>query len=184
MRRLLVFIVAGVLSLGVVSAAWAEPVLVTVTGAVDKANRGGRDDFADALFVVHDIAFDKARAFTRLDLAALGQRDTTVAYDGWPRPASVRGPRLADVLAAAGAPRAGTVIVQALDGYSYTLPLELAEATPDMILAIEADGKALSIGGRGPTWLVFPPGLLPGQEGDHGLVWAAFHLRVDPPGVK
>ncbi len=184
MRRLFGLVVVGALSLGLVPAAWAEPVLVTVTGAVDKPNRGARDDFADALFVVHDIAFDKARAFTRVDLAALGQRETTVAYDVWPRPASVRGPRLADVLAAAGAPRTGTVTVQALDGYSYTLPLEMVEATPDMILGIEADGQPLFIGGRGPTWLVFPPGLLPDQDGDAGLVWAAFHLRVDPPAAK
>lgn len=184
MRQLWVLMVVGALSFGFVPQAWAEPVLVTVTGAVGKPNRGARDDFADALFVAHGIAFEAARAFTRVDLAALGQRETTVVYDVWPRPASVRGPRLADVLAAAGAPRDGTVTVQALDGYSFTLPMEMVESTPDMILGIEADGKSLSIGGRGPAWLVFPPGLVPGQEEDHGLVWAVFHLRVSPPEGK
>lgn len=181
MKRLLMMMVAVVLVTGGLGKpAWADLVLLTVTGAVDKPNRGARDDFADALFVVHGIEFDKARTFTRLDLAALGQRDVTVAYDTWPGPATVRGPRLFDVLVAAGAPTHGTVTVQALDGYSFTLPLEMAEATEDMVLAIEADGKPLAMGGRGPTWLVFPPGLLPDQTEDAGLVWAAFHIHVEP----
>lgn len=179
MKQLLMLLVVGVGCLLGTGAAWAETVLVTVTGAIDRPNRDGRDDFADALFVVHDIAFDKARAFSRLDLAALGQHAATVTYDAWPRAVKVRGPRLADVLRAAGAATTGSVQVQALDGYSYTFPMEMVERTPDMILAIEADGRPLAIGGRGPAWLVFPPGLLPGQDKDDGLVWAVFHLRVN-----
>ena len=179
MNKLVMLIVVGLLTVGAGRVAWAEMVLVTVTGAVENSNRGARDDFHDALFTAHEIPFDKARTFTRLDLAALGQSDVTVTYDVWPRPAVVRGPRLSAILKAVGAPRAGTVTVQALDGYSFTLPIDLVNSSPDMILAVEADGQPLSIGGRGPAWLVFPPGLLPDQIDDSGLVWAVFHLRVD-----
>lgn len=186
MKQLMMLIVVA---LGSLVGAWflapaaarAETVLVTVTGAIERPNRAGRDDFADALFVAHDITFDKARAFTRLDLAALRQHDATVAYDAWPRAVTVRGPLLADVLQAAGAAAAGDVTVQALDGYAYTVPRDLVEHGQDMILAIEADGQPLAIGGRGPAWLVFPPGLLPVQDKDEGLVWALFHIKVEAP---
>jgi hypothetical protein len=184
MRKLLMLMFVGLLSVSAGRAAWADLVLVTVTGAVAAPNRGARDDFSDALFTAHDVAFDKARTFTRLDLAALGQRDLTVAYETWARPAAVRGPRLADVLKAAGAPATGTVTVQALDGYAFTLPMDLVNSSPDMILAIESGGQPLPIGGRGPAWLVFPPGLLPDQTDDSGVVWAVFHLRVDGPAAQ
>lgn len=179
MKQLMMLLVVAAGCLLGTGAAQAEGVLVTVTGAIERPNRAGRDDFTDALFAAHDIAFDTARAFTRLDLAALRQHEATVAYDPWPRAVTVRGPRLADVLQAAGAAPGGNVAVQALDGYAYTVPRALVDGTQDMILAIEADGQPLAIGGRGPAWLVFPPGLLPAQDKDEGLVWAVFHVRVE-----
>jgi hypothetical protein len=177
-----VFAIAMMLTLHAVaagSALAAEETVVTVTGAVTKPNRPAFDAFADGVFAHDGISFDKAHAFTRDALVRLGMKRTVLSYPNWSKPIAFRGPTLAAVLAAAGA--AGkTVTVQALDGYFVDFPWEFAQRS-DVILAVEADGLPLGLGGRGPAWLVFPPGVLPNQEAgtDSGLVWAAFHIKVE-----
>ncbi len=90
-----------------------------------------------------------------------------------------RGPRLRDVLKASGA--AGRrVTFQGLDGYESRF--DVADLPGDQtILALEVDGKPLSIGGRGPLWLVFPAGTVAHQDpaSDAGLAWAVFHIKVE-----
>ncbi len=156
----------------------ASPVVVTVTGAIETTNRGAYDPFRDALFAVVEEPFEAAFTMTREDLAALPQHEAVVQYPNWPVAARVRGPRLDAVLDAAGA-TGSEVLVQAVDGYapSFTMA-EISGGS--FILAIENDGRPLGIGGRGPTWLVFPPGSYEGQDedGDSGLAWAVFHLKV------
>lgn len=178
--RTLLAAVAVLAAAGVMTPqARAEAAIITVTGPITNPNRPAMDVFHDALFDAHGIRFAHAHRFSLLDLKTLRQHEAEVTYPDWPGPVRVRGPRLADVLSVAGAPRDATVSVQALDGYAYSFPIALIEATPSMILALEADGETLDLGGRGPTWLVFPPGLIREQEGDNGLVWAVFHLQVD-----
>ena len=59
----------------------------------------------------------------------------------------MRGPMFKDVMTAFEA-EGDTVLLQALDGYESTFPLE-ALTSGDVILALEADGEPLSIGGMG-----------------------------------
>ncbi|MFT3722543.1 MAG: hypothetical protein QM773_03065 [Hyphomonadaceae bacterium] len=153
-------------------------VVLTVTGAIGNSNRGPVDDFKDAFLAHKNVRFDRAYEFTRASLAALGEREMTVKRAPWPKPVVVRGPAFRDVMKAVKA-EGSTVLLQALDGYELTFPVE-ALKSGDVILALEADGEPLSIGGMGPLWLVFPPGVVPGDDraGDAGLAWSVFHITL------
>ena len=161
MRRLgnLALLAALWLALGQGPLAAAErgPDMVTVTGAVSKTNRPAFSKFADRFFAHHEIAFEKAFAFDRASLAALPQLSIVANAEGWPAPVAASGPRLADVLAAAGVAPTAAVKLFALDGYAVELSAEDLKAQ-DWVLAISADGGALGIGDRGPAWLLFDTG--------------------------
>ena len=167
----------GTLALPTSVASGQEPVILTVTGAVETANRLPFDAFEDALFGIYGEAFEQAYTFTRADLLALPQHETTARYPDWPRSADVSGPRLLDVLARAGA-QGGRILVQAVDGYSPEFLR--GEVNENFILALELEGEPLPLGGRGPLWLVVPPGSYEGQdnETDAALAWAVFHIKV------
>lgn len=180
MRRIALALTVAVLTLlPVPDPALADgPVVVTVTGQIAHTNRGPFDPFTDVLFGALDEKFEKAFAFTLDDLAALPQESVEVGYPNWPGPVSVSGPTLASVLEAAGAE--GTqVLVQAVDGYAPSFKIAEVKAGT-FILATSMGGEPLAIGGRGPAWLVFPPGSYEGQTGDDdsGLTWAVFHLKI------
>lgn len=175
----LAFLALALFLVGPAASRAEDAVAVTVTGAVGKPNRPPFDAFSDGFFDHYGITFDKAHAFSRRDLVRLGMRRIVLSYPNWSKPITFRGPRLAAVLAAAGATGA-KLSVQALDGYLAEFPGTFA-AKDQVILAVEADGHPLGIGGRGPAWLVFPPGTKAGQEtdSDAGLVWAVFHIKVE-----
>lgn len=156
----------------------ADGAVVTVTGKVENPNRGAFDEKADGFFAYHNVSFEKARTFTFAELTALGMQEITLHYPNWPAAMAFRGPRLLDVLAAAGW-SGDKVLVQALDGYAFELDRASIEAG-NFILALEADGQPLALGGKGPAWLVFPLGSYPEQpsDSDAGLVWAVFHIAV------
>jgi len=155
----------------------ADAAVVTVTGAIAKTNRPAFDPFVDALFNALDVKFDRAFAFSRADLLKLPQRSLEAKYPNWPAAVRVSGPNLKDVLAAAGA-RGDTVIVRAVDGYAPELTMTEVQAGT-FVLALAADGKPLSLGGRGPLWLVFPPQASGDRpDDDSGLAWAVFHIEV------
>jgi hypothetical protein len=149
-----------------------------VTGAIGNSNRGPVDDFKDAFLAHKNVRFDRAYEFTRASLAALGERELTVKRAPWPKPVVVRGPTFRDVMKAVKA-EGSTVLLQALDGYESTFSVD-ALKSGDVILALEADGEPLSIGGMGPLWLVFPPGVVPGDDrtSDAGLAWSVFHITL------
>jgi hypothetical protein len=178
--RKVVFVVVTLLTLaghGLTSKARADGTAVTVTGNVTAANRPAFDPFADALFNTQQIKFDKARAFSREELLKLPQHTLKVKYPNWPAEVEVKGPSLRDVLAAAGA-SGQTVTIRAVDGYAPEFKMSDVE-TDRFVLALEADHAPLAIGGRGPTWLVFPPKSYEGQpEDDGGLAWAVFDIEV------
>lgn len=178
MARLAAALVALVLAVPAAVAA-DSAAIVTVTGAVAKPNRPAFDAFGDGFFNFHNITFSKAHAFTRPELEALGMQSVTLRYGNWPAAISFRGPRLRDVLAAAGA-AGGSVTTTALDGYAAAFSAAALQGD-EVLLAIEADGQPLAVGGRGPAWLVFPPGTVPGQaaDTDSGLAWAVFHIKVE-----
>lgn len=154
----------------------AEPVVLTVTGNVEKPNRGPLDAFEDAVFSHLDVKFDKGFTFTLSDLKALPQKTVKVRYPDWPREIEASGPSVVDVLKAASA-EGKKILVQANDGYAPEFAGE--DISKDkMILALSADGKALGLGGRGPLWLLGPTGSFTGQQGEEGFAFAVVRIDV------
>jgi hypothetical protein len=110
------------------------------------------------------------------DLKALPQRSVTVRYADWPREVTATGPGIAAVLKAAQA-EGKKVLVQASDGYAPEFTAEDI-AKDKMILALEADGKPLALGGRGPLWLLGPTDSFAGQDGESGFAFAVIRIDV------
>ena len=138
-------------------------VILTVGGAVANTNRPPFDPARDGFLKYHDRKFARAAAFDLAMLEALGTQSASISYGKWPAPLTFSGPRLADVLRAAG--WSGTQITTlALDGYGTKIG-RAALVAHDWILATRTGGTPLGIGARGPLWLVFaPPGGRPATE--------------------
>ncbi len=156
----------------------AGPVLVTVTGAVENANRGPVDPDLDKLFAFNDVTFDKAMEFDTDALAALPQATIRTDFPLGGDTVEFTGPLIADLLAHAGASGA-TVTIQAIDGYAVEIPAQELIAKGAM-LALKRDGKPLGIGGFGPTQVVFPRADRAdlADMPDDWWVWQIFHIGV------
>jgi hypothetical protein len=167
-------------ALAVSTPAAAEgPVLVTVTGAVENANRGPMDPTRDKLFEFIGAEFDAAHELDHQALRALPQRSVQADFPMGGDVTTFTGPTFADLLDAAGA-RGDTVWVQALDGYA--IEVAAADLTgQDAILAIEIDGVPLGIGGKGPAMVAFPRAEREDLAGmnDDWWIWQVFHVRVE-----
>lgn len=184
-RRRPALVLAAVLASAAAAAAAAVPALaagpdlITVTGAVTQPDRPPFDAFRDAAFDHLEVSFEKAKAFDWDELNALPQAELSLRYPTWPAEVTVRGPRLRDLLAAAGA-TGETVTVQAADGYSADFAMADVQGKA-LVLALTMNGEPLGLGGRGPAWLVFPVGAVedyPGSEDDSGLVWGVVRIDV------
>ena len=153
------------------AAAPQDPVLLTLVGAVANTNRGPFDPFDDALAKAHDVRFERAFAFDRQMLDALGSRTLAVRYPGWPKRYRFEGPRLSDVLAATGT----KVTVFALDGYSAEIAMQDLRDYP-ILLALKKDGQAARHRGQGAAWVVFPRDEHPAlaKRDDAQWVWSAY----------
>ncbi|MCR4268869.1 hypothetical protein [Nitratireductor sp. ZSWI3] len=181
MRRLVVIftVVMSVLA-GAITSALADGALVTVAGKVANTNRGPFDPFTDGFLNYHDKTFEKAFELDARALAALPQQSITVDADveDWPGAIAMEGPRLKDVLAAAGA-EGGTVTLYALDGFGLEMTPERLTAQ-DWILASKAGGKPLGIGGHGPLWLVYDTaGRKATEDEEKTWVWSVFYIAVE-----
>lgn len=152
------------------------PVVLTVAGEVDKTNRPAFEPLGDAFLNYHEKTFERAAAFDRAMLQALGMQEVAIDYAGWPGLMRFEGPWLKDLLAAAGA--AGRPItVVALDGYGVEISAEEIEMRP-WIVALKANGRDLAIGGRGPTWVLYQTDG-PATADDEGRwAWAVFYIEV------
>ena len=149
---------AIVLALGLAPAAQAaDPegrVILTVAGDLPSSNApaANPDDVNFAGYL--DLEYDKAMAFDDLMLARLPQHEITATLLDTGKAISYSGPRLSDLLQAAGA--TGKIVMpMALDGYQAEIPWD-SITTYQPILATHADGKPLSIGGLGPAMIVYP----------------------------
>lgn len=162
-----------------------SPVLLTVTGAIIKANRGAIDPALDQMMVKQKVSFDKARTFEFSELAAMPRSTIkpTLEYDS--KRHELAGPSLADVLKAAGAAHgdAARLQMRAVDGYSPTITL--AEARRQgFIIATHLDGKPLPLGGLGPLWAVYEPDRFPEMaakpvtERFALCPWGLYHIEV------
>lgn len=161
------------------------PVLLTVSGAVGRANRGALDPALDQMMAKHGIQFDKALALDARALYRLPsvQIKPTLEYDA--KVHTLSGPLVTTVLAAAGVPATGafTVGMRAVDGYNVSLGLaELVRMR--MLVATHIDGHPLALGGLGPQWAVFDAGAvapykdLPLKERFAQCPWGLYHLDV------
>lgn len=156
------------------------PVILTIHGKIANSNRGALNEFEDAFFKFGSVSFDKAAQFDLPMLEKLGMKTLTVKYDTWPKAYKFEGPLLADVLKAAGA-TGKTIKVYALDGYGAEIPVSELQQY-GVLLALKADGTYLGLGGRGPTWVVYPrddqhPALK--SHDDAKWVWSALRIEVE-----
>ncbi len=140
----------------------AAPVLLTVTGPLRRANRGPLDPALDQLMAKQQVQFTQAHAFDFAALTRLPARSMrpTLEYDA--KPHRLRGPLLADVLRAAGAPDAAdtALALRALDGYTARVTLGEARRL-GLIVATHLDEKPMALGGLGPLWAVLDADRLP-----------------------
>ena len=110
-------------------------------------------------------------------LKKLPQHQIEIRYPKWPRAVSVSGPLLKDILQETGW-KGETIIVRGVDGYAPEFSRSDVESG-QFVMALEAEGRPLSIGGRGPVWLVFPPhSYIDQDDSDSGLAWAVFNIEV------
>jgi hypothetical protein len=155
-----------------------DATFLTITGKIGKTNRGPSDPFLDGFTKYHDRHFDKAFAFTRAMLADLPQTTVTAQVIDWPKAIAATGPRLADVLAAAGVAKEAPVFLLTLDGYGVELSAA-DRAAHDWIVAIAADGRPLGIGGRGPVWVLYDSGgTSVGKDVEATWAWAVFLIEA------
>lgn len=110
----------------------------------------------EGLYARHDIALDGALGFTRADLSGMSWRQIRADFPANGPERVFDGPRLSDVLAAAGRAGAGARLTS-VDGYQVEIGAGLI-ARHEPVLAVRADGEPLAIGGLGPAMLVWPRG--------------------------
>ena len=154
-------------------------VILTIGGNIANANRGPFDPGRDGFLKHHERKFDKAAEFDLSMLESLGMHTAKVSHKNLPGEIAFSGPRLADVLKAAG--WNGTEITTlALDGYGTKID-KTTLGKFDWILATRANGKPLGIGAKGPLWLVFdPPGNAPATDAEEGMwPWALFYIQAN-----
>lgn len=151
------------------------PVILTIIGKISKPNRGSMDAFKDPFFKSQDVAFEKATAFDRRALLKLGTKKMQLKLPEWSTRHEFEGPLLRDVLNAAGA-EGKTLFLKALDGYGIEIPLNDVREN-EIIIALNMDGKALGLGGRGPAWLLYPE-----RDGsqieESKLIWSLYLVEV------
>jgi hypothetical protein len=155
------------------------PVILTVGGDLPAPNAPGARAGDMSFMGYLDLEFADGYAFDQAALAALEQHSITATLAVADGPVTWSGPRLSDVLAAAGAEGRMAHPI-ALDGYQPDLPWE-AIAAHQPILATHGDGVPLGLGGIGPAMIVFPvveDDVLYASF-DAWQVWALFFIGVD-----
>lgn len=165
--------------------AGASPVLLTVSGAIGKGNRGPVDPLLDQMMVKQKVAFTKAHTFDFGQLAGMARTTVkpTLEYDN--KRHTLAGPLLADVVKAAGVEADAPVrlAMRAVDGYSPVIALAEARRL-GFIVATHMDGKPLALGGLGPLWAVYEPDRFPDiaakPVSDRFALcpWGVYHIDV------
>ncbi len=161
------------------------PALLTITGAIARPNRPALDPLLDQMMFKQKLAFDKAYAMDWAALTSLPAVEIrpTLEYDA--KVHTLRGPKLADVLTAAGARLNETskLVLRAVDGFAASMTLAEARAQ-GMIVATHLDGQPMALGGLGPLWAVYdadrhaPAAARPLAERFGNSPWALYHIEV------
>jgi hypothetical protein len=163
------------------------PVLLTISGAIGRGNRGPLDPALDQMMAKHGIQFDKAMALDAAMLYKMApvQIKPTLEYDA--KVHALSGPLLSTVLEAAGVAPDSKVMVglRAVDGYRVALSLSDIQRYR-MLLATHIDGRPLALGGLGPQWAVYDADQLPDfkdkplKERFALCPWGLYHIDVKP----
>jgi hypothetical protein len=161
------------------------PVLLTVSGAINRSNRGPLDPLLDQMMVRQKVSFDRARAF---DFGALTSLPAvtikpTLEYDN--KRHTLRGPLLLDVMKDCGVKVTAKTafFLRAVDGYAAQV--SAADATKyRFIVATHLDGQPMTLGGLGPLWAVYDADRYPAMvakpvtERFVSCPWATYHIEV------
>ncbi|HEX2547099.1 MAG TPA: molybdopterin-dependent oxidoreductase [Ramlibacter sp.] len=160
------------------------PALLTVTGQGVKPNRGPFDPVRDQMMAKQKLSFTAAYAF---DFAAVARLpavtiEPTLEYDS--RKHKLSGPRLRDVLRAAGVTgSAGKLAMRAVDGYAPVISVADADRY-GFIVATHLDGAPMPLGGLGPLWAVYDADRFPDMAAkpvDQRFAqcpWGLYHIDV------
>ncbi|MBT3398808.1 MAG: hypothetical protein HOL07_11300 [Rhodospirillaceae bacterium] len=153
-------------------------VILTIGGAVKYNNQPPFNKFNDAFLHTQEYSFEKAAAFDRAMLEKLGTVTTTIKAEPWPRAVTLEGPRLIDVLMAAGW-TGSKITTVSMDGFAVEITAADLAAR-DWILAIKSDGVPLGIGGHGPVWIAYSvPGGTGSAEDESRWPWAVFYISAE-----
>jgi hypothetical protein len=161
------------------------PVLLTVSGAISRANRGAFDPALDQMMGKQKVTFDRAHTFDFAALTALPvvTIKPTLEYDS--KPHTLSGPRLLDVVKAAGGSSADAtqLTLRAVDGYAVGISTADARKYA-FIVATRLDGKPIPLGGLGPLWAVYDADRYPEMAAKPVnqrfalCPWALYHIGV------
>lgn len=163
----------------------AGPALLTVTGAIGRANRGPLDRALDQMMHKQKLQFDKGYTFDFDALLALAPHaiEPTLEYDNQRH--QLRGPSLLDVINTTRAPlRASThLLLRAVDGYAVTISVADVRKYR-FIVATHLDGRPMPLGGLGPLWAVYDADRFPDMRAKPVNArfalcpWALYHIDV------
>lgn len=163
----------------------AGPALLTVTGAIGRANRGPLDPALDQMMHKQKIQFDKGFTFDFEALLALTPLaiQPTLEYDS--KPHQLGGPTLLNVIKATGASLSDTtrLLLRAVDGYAVTISVADARKYR-FIVATHLDGRPMPLGGLGPLWAVYDADRYPDMRAKPVNArfalcpWALYHIEV------
>jgi hypothetical protein len=161
------------------------PALLTITGAINRTNRGPLDPALDQMMHKQGISFAKALAldFDALLKLPLMEIAPRLEYDG--KPHKLHGPRLLDVIGLAGVKPVDStqLVLRAVDGYNTTVSAKQANEWQFMV-ATHIDGRPIPLGGLGPLWAVYDPDWVPEMVGKPlaqrfgSCPWALYHIEV------
>jgi hypothetical protein len=153
--------------------------ILTVTGNLQNPSRGAYDDATDKFFGFNDIGFESGAQFDFQGLQKLGMIAVTTDFPKGGDIHTFEGPRLEDVLAAAGV-QGRMLTIRALDGYAIDAPVEQLIAQ-GAVVALKRDGRPFGIGDFGPTQIVFPRAERPdlADMNDDNWVWSIYHISVE-----
>lgn len=152
---------------------------VTLLGGAVLAGADGQA-LADPILEVQAADGTLLRSFTRAELLAMPQATILTKNDFVDGKVAFSGPRAASVLAAAGMPLTGAVVMQAAN--DYKVEIAVAELIRyGAIMALSMNGKQLSLRDKGPIWLIYPMSEFPELQDpvyNDRLIWQLVRVRA------
>ena len=156
---------------------------IAACGLAAVPNPAAAQTAAPAILTVTGHAAGGAPASMQFDRAAIERLPQVEIVTSTPwsdKPARFEGPRLRDVLAAAGV-KGQTLSAAALDDYKIQLPVADAEKY-DVLVAVKRDGGYMPVRDKGPLWIIYPIDQHPElhtPETRAKMIWQLKSIAVD-----